>query len=152
MKKDIQETKKKILESLKGYKEIVINKRFGGFELSHQAVMRYAELKGIKLYPKKENLFTSYYKVPPEQYEKFSKKWFEEDGNHKRINAKNWYFSDGDIERDDETLVKVVKELGTKADGSHAELKIIKIPLDVDWEIEEYDGNESIHEKHRSWN
>jgi len=30
-------------------------------------------------------------------------------------------------------------------------LKIIEIPEDVDWEVDEYDGLETIHEKHRSW-
>jgi|TARA_Y100000310_G_scaffold220623_1_gene222169 hypothetical protein len=31
--------------------KVVINDKFGGFGLSHEAVMRYAYLKGIKLYP-----------------------------------------------------------------------------------------------------
>ena len=31
-------------------KEIVINKCYGGFGLSHKAIMRYAELKGFELY------------------------------------------------------------------------------------------------------
>ena len=30
-------------------------------------------------------------------------------------------------------------------------LKIIEIPDDVDWIIEEYDGNEWVAEKHRTW-
>ena len=29
--------------------------------------------------------------------------------------------------------------------------KIIEIPDDIEWEIDNYDGIESIHEKHRSW-
>ena len=31
-------------------KKIVINGGYGGFSLSHKAVMRYAELKGVKVY------------------------------------------------------------------------------------------------------
>jgi len=41
-------------------------------------------------------------------------------------------FYDRDIARDDPYLVKVVKELGMTANGSHANLKIVEIPADVD--------------------
>lgn len=56
-----------------------------------------------------------------------------------------------DIARDDPYLVKIVREMGDKANGSHANLKIIEIPADVDWTVEEYDGNEWIAEVHRTW-
>ncbi len=32
-----------------------------------------------------------------------------------------------------------------------AELKIIDLPDDVNYQINDYDGHESIHEQHRSW-
>jgi hypothetical protein len=49
-------------------------------------------------------------------------------------------------------LIKVIEEIGLKeASGSHAELRIAEIPDDVEWEIDEYDGIESVHEVHRSW-
>ena len=151
--KNIRETKKEILKSLKGDREIVINKCFGGFGLSHKAIMRYAELKGIKLYVEKDEYsFNSYYKVPPAEYKKYYEKWRKEDGDYRRINAKDWCFNDGDIKRDDEELINVVKELGSEANGKCAKLEIVKIPFEVDWEIDEYDGMETIREKHRSWN
>jgi hypothetical protein len=53
--------------------------------------------------------------------------------------------------RCDPNLVKVVEKLGKRADGSFASLKVVDIPDDMEWEIEEYDGWESIHEKHRVW-
>ena len=55
------------------------------------------------------------------------------------------------IERDDPGLVKVVETLGGAANGMCAELRIVEIPTDVDWQIEEYDGMEHIAEKHRTW-
>jgi len=55
------------------------------------------------------------------------------------------------IARDDPYLVKVVEELGPRANGDFAELKIVDIPADVEWQIAEYDGNEWIAEKHRTW-
>ncbi len=55
-------------------------------------------------------------------------------------------------ERTDKNLIQVIEELGKEANGSCAELKIIEIPDDIEYEISEYDGAESVHEKHRSWN
>ena len=60
-------------------------------------------------------------------------------------------FYDRNVARDDPYLVKVVKELGSEANGSHANLKIVEIPGDVSWHIAEYDGNEWVAEDHRSW-
>ena len=55
------------------------------------------------------------------------------------------------IKRNDPLLIKIIEELGEKANGNYANLKIIEIPDDVEYEIEEYDGWEWISEKHRIW-
>jgi len=60
-------------------------------------------------------------------------------------------FSVYDLDRDDYDLVTVVEGLGDKANGSHAKLKVVEIPADVAWQIEEYDGSEHIAEQHRIW-
>lgn len=60
-------------------------------------------------------------------------------------------FYDRDLARDDPILVAVVEELGDAANGGCAELKIVEIPDGVDWQIEEYDGNEHVAETHRTW-
>ena len=63
-----------------------------------------------------------------------------------------YYWSDTDIARDDPVLVRVVEELGGENAGSlHADLKVVRIPADVDWIIQEYDGMEWIAERHRTW-
>lgn len=56
-----------------------------------------------------------------------------------------------DIPRDDQYLVKIVEELGELADGGYAKLKVVDIPDDVEWYVEEYDGMEWVAEKHRTW-
>lgn len=56
------------------------------------------------------------------------------------------------IPRDDPILVQVVEQLGTKANGTYAKLKIVDIPDDVEWHIAEYDGKEWVAEDHRTWN
>ena len=60
-------------------------------------------------------------------------------------------FSVYDLDRDDYDLVTVVEGLGDKANGSYAKLKVVEIPADVKWQIEEYDGSEHIAEQHRIW-
>lgn len=155
------ETKKKILQSLKGEQEIVINKCFGGFGLSMKAIKRYCELKGFKIYPYMRTRFSfkgkeKYKRIDDEKeidrnglkHFHYSKKDLGKTTN--KLNDKD-YFGDYDIKRDDGVLVKVVKELKSEANGEHSELNIVKIPSDVEWEIDDYDGIETIHEKHRSW-
>lgn len=53
--------------------------------------------------------------------------------------------------RTDHKLIECVEALGEDANGEHAKLKIVEIPDDVDWEIEECEGKERIVEKHRTW-
>jgi hypothetical protein len=48
-------------------------------------------------------------------------------------------------------VIRVVEELGEAADGKHAKLRIVEIPDGTDYEISEYDGQEHIAEKHRTW-
>jgi hypothetical protein len=54
-------------------------------------------------------------------------------------------------DRSNPRLVKVVEQLGNKASGALAELKVVEIPDDISWEIDDYDGIESIDEVHNSW-
>jgi len=65
------------------------------------------------------------------------------------ITAEDFY--DRDIARDDPYLVKVVKEMGMNANGKFSNLKIVEIPADVDWMVQEYDGSEWVAEVHRTW-
>lgn len=54
-------------------------------------------------------------------------------------------------ERDHHLLVRVVEELGDRANSRFAELKIVEIPDGVEYEIAEYEGFEHVAEKHRTW-
>jgi hypothetical protein len=56
-----------------------------------------------------------------------------------------------DIDRDNPQLVQIVEQLGTEAEGRYSELKVVEIPLGVEWHVHEYDGLEHIAEKHRTW-
>ncbi len=57
----------------------------------------------------------------------------------------------GEIERDDPILIQVVDKFGEAANGSCAKLRIIEIPEEIDWQVEEYDGMEWVAQKHQTW-
>lgn len=129
--------------------KVAINRCWGGFGLSKKAVLRYCEIKGIKLYPDdSQRLFTLYYLVPKDEYKKVHKS-DQEKGNYQESNK--LCFSESDIERNDPVLIQVIEELGKEANGAYAEIVVIDIPDGIKYTIDEYDGQESIHEEHRSW-
>ena len=112
--------------------KIVINSDYGGFSLSDQAILEYGRLKGLNLV-KDENT-------------NWSISIFYKDSV-----AKENYFEDREIPRNDPALVEVVEVLGEAANGFAASLKIVEIPEDVEWCVEENDGREWVSEKHRTW-
>lgn len=141
--------------------EIVINSCFGGFGLSPLAELEYLKRKGKTAFFYKQTKYkhregvNEYRKVKPEEVDGlFSYTFTKDHGDSfsewpKSCEEEKYY--DRDIPRDDADLVAVVKELGDKASGSCSCLRIVDIPDGISWEIDEYDGMESIHETHRSW-
>lgn len=151
-------------------RKVVINKCYGGFGLSHKAVMRYAELKGIKLYPWVDDSGKKVYgdrttldnpeiwgcihytTVPQEEYEKIKEQERQKPVGTGRFTKSNEvFFSCGDIPRDDPDLVRVIEEMGKEANSRFAELEAVGIPANVEFTIREYDGIEWIAEEHRTW-
>ena len=69
------------------------------------------------------------------------------DNEHFNIKSANF-----DAYRSHPKLIAAIEKVGIeKASGWLAKLKIVEIPDDVDWYIHDYDGMETIHEKHRYW-
>jgi len=103
--------------------DILLNKCHGGYGLSDEAVRLYLTKKNIeiKLNPKYSSSYFNYYIV-----------------------GDNEQFSDHNIPRTDPVIIEVVRELGKKANGKSAELKIVSIPDGCEYYIDEYDGMESI--------
>ena len=89
--------------------KVVINKCYGGFQLSKKA------------------------------YEELGLEW---DG----------YGFAYDNDRANPKLVEVIERLGSAGSGMFGSLKVVEIPDDIEWEIKDYDGIETIHEKHKTWN
>jgi hypothetical protein len=122
-----------LIEHLRGYQDIVINTCHGGFGLSKDAQIAFLERSQIS--------YTLVSRDDRHSNERY--------GPMIMVKGKHWY--DKDIARDDPVLVTLVHELGKVANGEHARLKVVRVPADVDWQIDEYDGKEWISEKHRTW-
>lgn len=152
--------------------KVAINKCFGGFSLSPLATKRILEMEGRPCYffvqDIKQGLDSDFIPVTTEEAGKAltfyaftipnpneilkNKSWDKLTEEEKR--ARNELYSavcPREYERDDLTLVRCIEELGEKANGRCAEIKIVEIPDGVDYQIEEYDGNEHVAEKHRTW-
>ena len=135
--------------------KIVINRDSGVFKLSKAAIYRYAEIKGITLYPYSEGCHTIFYKVPPEQRVKpLPGNWLSNSFEDREAYCNQYYeeiVDEFEMPRNDPVLVQVVEELGEKASGTDALLKVVEIPDGVDWQIQQNTGSEWIEEKHRTW-
>lgn len=152
---------KQFLNEIQGTRYVVINKQHGGFGLSEVAIQRYLEIKGLQYWTRSSGKFTTivgptYWLVPPEQQlqEPDAETWHSMSMAQRQSHNQTWEqytFNHRDLDRDDPVLVQVVRELGAEASGRFAKLKIVEIPADVEWQIEEYDGLEWVAEKHRTW-
>ncbi len=109
--------------------KIVINASFGRFAISRKAMVR-MQKKGYQV----------------DEYDVFNLQY-------KPTHAEDFGDIYGDkIPRDHPLLVEVVQFMGPElASGFGAYLKIVEIPDDVEWEINEEKGREWVAEKHRTW-
>jgi hypothetical protein len=132
--------------------KVVYNACFGGFSLSRAAIYRYAELKGLKLYPEPNEILPSlsiYWTIPPDQQPASleGEAWHRATDEEKRAYNEAYrkgVLNDREISRTDPILVQVVEELGDAANGDHAQLRIEDVPAGTKYRIDEYDGNESV--------
>jgi|APCry1669189034_1035192.scaffolds.fasta_scaffold83377_3 hypothetical protein len=123
-----------LIKQLRGVQYIVINRAYGGFGLSREAVLLYLDLVGIT------------YTLEDQEDRDTQTRL----GSKIMVNNKE-FFERYDIERNDPALVTTVRRLGKNAAGEFAKLKIVEVPVGVEWYIEEYDGQEWVAEKHRTW-
>lgn len=128
--------------------EVVVNKCYGGFGISPDAILALIKrnAKCIKV-ESVEGLGVEHTSPFKEGYEIVYFGGLCKDGKY--YNLESYY--DNRSVRTDPDLIAVVKELGDEAEGKHARLRIVEIPDDITWEIHDYDGIETVREKHRHW-
>ena len=122
-----------LIRHLKGIREIVINRCHGGFGLSYEAELLYLKLAMID--------YTTEDRLSRDDTARF--------GPQLMVDGVEWLSLV--LIRDDPVLVSVVKRLGKKANGPYADLKIVKIPASVEWEIMDRGGKEWVAEQHQRW-
>jgi len=134
-------------------KKVILNKCFGGFKPSRKAYELYAKKKGLELYLYElhiNNQKTSYHKVNKSD-SIFTMYLTKDYGNVvDSINNKDRLYLD-DSHREDATLIEVVEELGYEASSYASLLKIVEIPDDLDYVIDNYDGIETLHQRVQEW-
>ncbi len=118
--------------------KVVISRCFGGAGLSNEAFEALLKRKGIE------------YDVVVTQKFSFDQYSFYRKGH---AGDDNYYLWDSDFldNRSDPDLVAVVEEMGASANGWAAELKVVEVPDDAEWFVDDYDGREWVAEKHRTW-
>jgi hypothetical protein len=137
--------------------KVVINKRFGGFGLSEDA-FRWLIDQGVPVKPyieQQRDAETGLWKHEPLNDGEHIADWLHPqttgiDPSILRLCGRfhaSWLTE----QRTHPLLVKVVEALGERANGALAKLLVVEVPDGVEFDIEDYDGMESIHEKHRSW-
>lgn len=140
--------------------KIVINACHGGFDLSPEAIKYIAEKTGEAVYwfgtvLSEDFKIATFQPISVEELNKsvFGVRAFKvSNPNELSEEARREHaWNTHNIPRNDPVLVEAVEVLGQKADGDFAELKVVEIPDDVEWVIQEYDGYEWIAEKHRTW-
>ena len=153
----------KLIEGVK--MKVVINKCYGGFGISQKAVKMLLKMNSTAIDKKPLEKYFGWNGIPDFKTSKRynGEKEYVFDGEHYYQTYLDYVLFDEEFSyrikdnyehpeiRSHPDLIKVIEELGKEANGDCAELVIVEIPDDVKYEIDEYDGMESIHEEHRSW-
>ena len=128
-----------------GHRKVVINDDWGGFRLSAAAIRRWAELSGVEL--QEEGIEfgeVSFNAAPGPNTSQEARRV---------MSARGHAFDPSrDVARDDPALVRVVEALGAAANGALSTLKVVEIPVDADWYVDDLEGGiEIVRERHRTW-
>jgi hypothetical protein len=119
--------------------KVAINQCFGGFGISNEAFEKLLSRKGIAF-----ERTPAKFKIRTDEYDYYHEGHAGSDDHY--LSEYTFY-----EDRSDPDLIAVIEEMGESSWGWAADIAIVDIPDDVQWQIEEYDGREHIAEKHRTW-
>ena len=130
--------------------KLILNKCYGGFDVSKEAYMLYAKKKGLTLYLYESNFVDRKFiwKKTKNDNSIFRNYFTKDMGDNVEISNEDYekyclYLHDE--YRKDPVLIEIVEELGDKASGRHGELKVVEIPDNCYYKIDEYDGIETLY-------
>lgn len=149
--------------------KILVNKCYGGFGVTVEVIKELVKMGSDAI---ESETPKSYYGGENENYKgakDWEQEWNEDFKGYKSIgdgflahergyniykdgiihNLKSRY--DNEL-RTNKDLIAVVESIGVeKASDTFAKLAIVDVPDDIEWEIDDYDGMETVREKHRTW-
>lgn len=136
-------------------KKVILNKSYGGFGISRMGYELYAKKKNLDLY-----MYETEFKGEHCFYKKtdndalFTQYFTKDFGDNVDISEEdyknyNLYLDKG--YREDPILIEVIEELKEKANSNFSDLKIVEIPDDLDYVIDDYDGLETLHQRVQEW-
>jgi len=138
-------------------KKVILNKCFGGFDVSNEAYELYAKKKSLELFCYEwdiKDMKNPIYKYAKKDNALFNHYFTKDFGNNVQITNEDYekynLYLDED-HREDPILIEVIEELGEKANGRCGKLKIVEIPDDLDYVIDKYDGIETLHQRVQEW-
>lgn len=143
-------------------KKIAVNRCYGGFSLSPEATLKLYERGVTEIATPIDQYWSPESRLSDDRfgYAHALREWRSYlAGTHQGGGLFLTVFSPDEqhvlyareIRRDHPELVRVIEEMGEKANGGCAALDVTEIPDGVEWQIEEYDGREWVSEKHRTW-
>ncbi len=149
--------------------KVIINKCFGGYGFDPFTVQKYAEEKGIRLYwykrdysvndgdlkeymfkipfgmiMKDDGMRIEYVALTKDVGDEYIRDWRDEDKM-----ANEFDIEPNDVSRTDPVLISVIEKYGDQNTHCCHAPAVVEVPDGVEWMIMEYDGFETLHEKHR---
>ena len=129
--------------------KVILNKCYGGFDVSPEAYILYAKKKGMKLYEYSATTLNGAIIYSKSDNQSCFTEYFTKDfGDIARISnedCETYHLYLDEEHRTDKTLIEVIEELGKKASGRFGNLKVVEIPDNCYYKIDEYDGVETIY-------
>ena len=136
--------------------KVILNKCYGGFGVSQEAYELYAKKKGIEIFSYKLECRNDkpIYRKTDMGSSIFTITFTKDFGDCVELsddNSEKYILELCSNHREDPVLIEVVEELGKKANGPFGELVVVDIPDGMEYEIDEYDGVETLHQKVKKW-
>lgn len=136
--------------------KVILNKCYGGFGVSQEAYELYAKKKGIEIFSYKLECRNDkpLYRKTDMGSSIFTITFTKDFGDYIEMSDDDfdkYYLNLDESHREDPVLIEVVEELGKKANGPFGELVIVDIPDGMEYEIDDYDGLETLHQKVEKW-
>lgn len=136
--------------------KVILNKCYGGFGVSQEAYELYAKKKGIEIFVYKLECTNDkpIYRKTDMGSSIFTITFTKDFGDYVDLyddNSEKYILELCSNHREDPVLIEVVEELGDRANSPFSKLVVVDIPDGMEYEIDDYDGVETLHQKVEKW-